>query len=77
MSFCPNCGRKILDEKMGCPVCSVRNNVDYSKPAQEEIKAEPVTSFTVEDEKGNTHHFESSTETGNAEYQKKTAYRHL
>ena len=25
MSYCPNCGRQILDESLGCPVCNVRN----------------------------------------------------
>lgn len=26
MNFCPNCGRKILDESLGCPLCGVKNN---------------------------------------------------
>jgi NAD(P)-dependent dehydrogenase (short-subunit alcohol dehydrogenase family) len=38
----------------------------------EEIKTETVDSFTVEDSDGQSHHFESSTETGEAEYKKKT-----
>ena len=70
MSFCPNCGRKILDESLGCPVCSVRENIDYSRPAQEpqrepqkEAPAEQVSSFTVEDNKGTYQRFESRTET--------------
>lgn len=75
MSYCPNCGRQILDESLGCPVCNVRNNIDPSKTVidgqAEEIKAETVDSFTVEDHDGKTHHFESSTETGEAEYRKK------
>ena len=72
MSFCPNCGRKILDESLGCPVCSIRNTIDHSSPMQEEIKAEPIKEFTVEDGQGNAHRFESSVETGTMEYQKKT-----
>ena len=77
MSYCPNCGRQILDESLGCPVCNVRNNIDPSKTVidgqAEEIKAESVDSFTVEDSDGTSHHFESSTETGEAEYKKKEA----
>lgn len=26
MSYCSNCGRKILDEHLGCPICGVREN---------------------------------------------------
>ena len=75
MSYCPNCGRQILDESLGCPVCNVRNNTDPTKTVidgqAEEIKAETVEEFTVEDGDGQTHHFESSAETGEAEYKKK------
>ncbi|MBQ9092001.1 MAG: hypothetical protein IJY52_07020 [Anaerotignum sp.] len=75
MSYCPNCGRQIMDESLGCPVCNVRNNMDPSKTVidgqAEEIKAETVEEFTVEDQDGTSHHFESSTETGEAEYKKK------
>ena len=71
MSFCPNCGRKILDESLGCPVCSVRENIDYSRPAQPEQQREPqkeapaeqVKSFTVEDNRGTYQRFESRTDT--------------
>ncbi|MGN1230870.1 MAG: hypothetical protein ACI4TP_03135 [Anaerotignum sp.] len=74
MSYCPNCGRQILDESLGCPVCNVRNNTDPAKTVidgqAEEIKAETVDAFTVEDSDGKTHHFESNTETGDAEYVK-------
>jgi len=77
MSYCQNCGRQILDESLGCPVCNVRNNIDPSKEVidghAEEVKAETVDSFTVEDSDGTSHHFESSTETGEAEYKKKAA----
>ena len=75
MSYCPNCGRQILDESLGCPVCNVRNNIDPSKEVidgqAEEVKVEAVEEFTVEDHDGKSHHFESSAETGEAEYKKK------
>ena len=75
MSYCPNCGRQILDESLGCPVCNVRNNIDPTKTVvdgqAEEIKAETVEAFTVEESDGTSHHFESSAETGEAEYKKK------
>lgn len=75
MSYCPNCGRQILDESLGCPVCNVRNNTDPTKPVvdgqAEEIKAETVDSFTVEDHEGERHYFESNTETGDTEYVRK------
>lgn len=74
MSYCPNCGRQILDESMGCPVCNVKNNVDPSwntfESKAEEVKAETVDTFTVEDQDGTAHHFESSAETGEAEYRR-------
>ena len=84
MSYCTNCGRQILDESLGCPVCNVRNNIDPTKPVVEgqaeeikaeanaEPKAEAVDSFTVEDANGKKHHFETNEETGDAEYKKKT-----
>lgn len=63
MSYCPNCGRQILDERMGCPICSVRENVDYSKTVidgdAKEIKAEAVEEFTVEDRNGTSQRFEN------------------
>lgn len=75
MSYCPNCGRQILDESLGCPVCNVKNNIDPSKTVidgqAEEIKAETVDTFTVEDRDGKTHHFENNEETGHAEYKRK------
>lgn len=87
MSYCPNCGRKILDESLGCPVCNVRNNTDPTKKPvptektdefkefdsfQEDTEqAEPVDSFTVEESNGKTHHFETNEETGDAEYKRK------
>ena len=76
MSYCPNCGKQILDENLGCPVCNAKNNIDPSKDVidghAEEVKAETVEEFTVEDSDGRTHHFESSTETGEAEYKKQS-----
>ncbi|MBM6828780.1 hypothetical protein H9X85_03935 [Anaerotignum lactatifermentans] len=72
MSYCPKCGREIIDESLGCPICSVRDNVQYgsqqqeqSNPAQsEEPKAEKVESFTVEDGNGTYQRFESRQTTG-------------
>ena len=68
MSYCPNCGRQILDERMGCPVCSVRENRDYSKTVidakAEEIKAETVEEFTVEDKNGTSQRFENQKAMG-------------
>ncbi len=76
MSYCENCGRQILDESLGCPVCSVRNNIDYSRSnqeRQEEVKAEPVTEFTVEDRNGASQRFESSRESGGKSYEPQSA----
>ena len=77
MSYCQNCGRKILDESMGCPVCHVRNNtagfIDMAAEQTEEIKAEKIEEFTVEEKNGKTYHFESNEETGEASYTKQTA----
>lgn len=65
MSYCPKCGREILDESLGCPICSVKDNVQYgsSQKAQEEEKAEVVDSFTVEDNNGTYQKFESTRTT--------------
>lgn len=75
MSYCPNCGRQIMDESLGCPVCNVKNNIAPGEPVTdgqaEEIKAETVDTFTVEDNDGKTHHFENNEETGDAEYKRK------
>ena len=66
MSYCENCGRQILDESLGCPVCNVRNNIDPSKTIiegqAEEIKVETVEEFTVEDNNGTSQKFESRVE---------------
>ena len=79
MSFCQNCGRKILDESMGCPVCNVKNNtVGMSAPIEgqaeeiktEEVQTEKVEAFTVEEEDGKTYHFEKNKETGETAYTK-------
>lgn len=68
MSYCPKCGREILEESLGCPVCGVRENtVSLAKEEPEEAKAEPVTNFTVEDKEGYSQRFESYTESGRAE----------
>lgn len=66
MSYCPKCGREILDESLGCPVCGVKENkVSLAKPkAEEQPQAEPVQTFTVEDGNGSSQRFESHTENG-------------
>ena len=76
MSYCPDCGRQILDESLGCPVCNMKKDTSswtsFNSQA-EEVKTEKVDAFTVEDTDGRTHHFESSMETGEAEYKKKSS----
>lgn len=72
MSFCEKCGREILEESLGCPFCSVRDNIDYSRSGQERREshaqaammpqAEPVTDFTVEDRNGTYQRFETHQE---------------
>ncbi len=42
MSYCPNCGRQILDESLGCPVCNVRNNID---PTKKPVSTEQTDEF--------------------------------
>ena len=55
MSYCPNCGRQILDESLGCPVCNVRNNIDPTK--------KPVpTEQTDEYKEGNSFREEAKAE---------------
>ena len=49
MSYCPNCGRQILDESLGCPVCNVRNNIDPTKkpvPTEQTDEYEEDNSFS-------------------------------
>lgn len=31
MSFCPKCGREIIDESLGCPICGVKENTRPAK----------------------------------------------
>ena len=64
MSYCPKCGREILDESLGCPVCGVHENKVSLKKETSEQRAEPVTSFTVEDRNGGSQRFESRMESG-------------
>lgn len=63
MSFCPKCGREILDESLGCPVCSVKENTRPETSQPEEQTAEKVDAFTVEDAKGTYQKFESTENT--------------
>lgn len=51
MSFCPKCGREIVDESLGCPVCDM---------AKKQNQTETVDSFVVEDDKGMYQKFENN-----------------
>ncbi len=66
MSFCPKCGREIVDESLGCPICSVKaqSQEQLESGTQMEEKAEEVHSFTVEDAKGTYQRFESKQSEG-------------
>lgn len=65
MSFCPKCGREIIDESLGCPICGVKENTRPETTQADEQPAEKVDSFTVEDAKGTYQKFES-TENANS-----------
>lgn len=60
MSFCPKCGREILDESLGCPICNVKENTASSKADVEE--AEVIKEFTVEDKDGTSQKFQGESE---------------
>ncbi len=47
MSFCPKCGREIVNEDLGCPACNQK-------------QAEQIDSFVVEDDKGTYQKFENN-----------------
>lgn len=56
MSFCPKCGREILDESLGCPVCSVRENTQPNteqQTTQESASVNLKKPTQTEQEKGN------------------------
>lgn len=63
MSYCPKCGREIVDESLGCPICSVKEN---SRPnlSKEPKEVQKVDSFTVEDEKGGKQESENQQQVG-------------
>lgn len=63
MSFCPKCGREIIDESLGCPICSVKENTHPETTQGDDQPAEKVDSFTVEDAKGTYQKFESTENT--------------
>ena len=63
MSFCPKCGREIIDESLGCPICGVKENTRPEITQADEQPAEKVDSFTVEDAKGTYQKFESTENT--------------
>lgn len=62
MSFCPKCGREIVDESLGCPVCDVKEKAHGETSQADDQPAEKVDSFTVEDAKGTYQRFESKEE---------------
>ena len=63
MSFCPKCGREIIDESVGCPICGVKENTRLETTQADDQPAEKVNSFTVEDAKGTYQKFESTENT--------------
>ena len=63
MSFCPKCGREIIDESLGCPICGVKENTRLETTQADDQPAEKVNSFTVEDDKGTYQKFESTENT--------------
>ena len=63
MSFCPECGREIIDESLGCPICGVKENTRPETTQADDQPAEKVNSFTVEDAKGTYQKFESTENT--------------
>lgn len=63
MSFCPKCGREIIDESLGCPICGVKENTCPETTQADDQPAEKVNSFTVEDAKGTYQKFESTENT--------------
>lgn len=63
MSFCPKCGREIIDESLGCPICGVKENTRPETTKADDQPAEKVNSFTVEDAKGTYQKFESTENT--------------
>lgn len=44
MAFCPNCGRKIEDESVGCPVCNAKHESEnnFENPTSFEVKDNQV-----------------------------------
>lgn len=63
MSFCPKCGREIIDESLGCPICGVKENTRPETTQADDQPAEKLNSFTVEDAKGTYQKFESTENT--------------
>lgn len=66
MSYCPKCGRQILDENLGCPVCNLKENATNTGTTTEE-KAEVIKEFTVEDANGTSQRFETEHEANEQE----------
>ncbi len=51
MSYCPNCGRKILEESLGCPVCNVRGNIDPTRAVPQKEKGTEETKEETKEER--------------------------
>ncbi|NCC15026.1 MAG: hypothetical protein EOM28_01550 [Clostridia bacterium] len=69
MSYCPKCGRQILDESLGCPICNVKENTSTPK-ADAAKEAEVIKEFTVEDQNGTSQRFQAESEaTSRDDYQ--------
>ncbi|MFV0314281.1 MAG: hypothetical protein ACK5I7_04160 [Anaerotignum sp.] len=66
MSYCSKCGKQILDESLGCPICSLNENTtNFDNQAKTEV--EVVEEFTVEDDRGTSQKFETKSEEKNWE----------
>ncbi len=61
MSYCPKCGRQILDESLGCPICNLEKNAANTK-ADTAQEAEVIKEFTVEDKNGTSQKFQAESE---------------
>ncbi|MDD4844059.1 MAG: hypothetical protein PHU31_06985 [Anaerotignum sp.] len=71
MSYCPKCGRQILDESLGCPICNLEKNAANTEAHATE-EAEVIKEFTVEDENGSSQKFQAESEARSWEDYKST-----
>ncbi len=66
MSFCPKCGKEILDESLGCPICGVRDNTSPSPNTQKvslQKSEQNADDFTMQDAKTSHQQFEGKQQT--------------